>query len=248
MQEVALISGGASGIGLETAKRLRNNNVEVWIGDVQDELGADVAAQIGAHYVHLDVSKKEDWDAAIHEINHVHGRLTKLVNNAGIADAGDLENETPLGFMRTIEVNLLGVFLGCQAGAKLIQASGGGAIVNVSSIFGLVGDQAALAYCASKGGVRSMTKAIALGLAEQQSNIRVNSIHPGFAATPLVANAVGALDEATAAEYMARTVGRTPLGLAQPEQIAGAIVFLLSDDAAHMTGSELVIDGGFTAA
>jgi len=248
MQEVALISGGASGIGYETAKRLRANNVEVWIGDVQDELGANVAAEIGARFVHLDVTKQEDWDSAIAEIKHVHGRLTKLVNNAGIAAAGDLENETVNGFMRTIEVNLLGVFLGCQAGAKLMKASGGGAIVNVSSIFGMVGDQAALAYCASKGGVRAMTKAIALGLAEEQSNVRVNSVHPGFAATPLVANAVGALPEEDAAAYMARTVGRTPLGMAQPDQIAGAIVFLLSDDAAYMTGSELVVDGGFTAA
>jgi len=245
---VALISGGASGIGLETAKLLKQRGASVWIGDLQDSLGQAVAEDIGAHFIHLDVTKPEDWAAAMDAIQSKDGKLTHLVNNAGIGAGANLETETLEGFTRTINVNLVGVFLGCKSAAPLMAASGGGAMVNVSSIFGIVSDPLSIAYSASKGGVRAMTKAIALDLHARQTGIRVNSVHPGFAATPMVSSAVSDMAAAEAEQYAARTVGRTPLGMAEPIQIARAIVFLLSSDSDYMTGSELVVDGGFTAA
>jgi len=244
---VALISGGASGIGFETAKLLKQRGASVWIGDVQDSLGESVAKDIGAHFLHLDVTKPEDWSAAVDAIQGQDDKLTHLVNNAGIGVSANLEEETLEGFMRTINVNLTGVFLGCKTAAPLMAASGGGAIVNVSSIFGIVSDPLAIAYSASKGGVRSMTKAIALDLHGRNTGIRVNSVHPGFVVTPLVSNAVSGMSESDAEKYTERTVGRTPMGMAEPEEIARAIAFLLSSDSSYMTGSELVVDGGFTA-
>ncbi len=246
-EQVALISGGASGIGLETAKTLRTRGATVWIGDVQDAIGQRAAEDIGARYAHLNVTQEADWAALIGAIEAQDGKLTQLVNNAGIAAGANLEEQSADGFMKMLEVNLFGVFLGCKSAAGLMARSGG-SIVNVSSIFGMVSDPLAIAYSASKGGVRAMTKAIALDLNARGTGIRVNSVHPGFAATPMVAGAVGTLDAAAAEAYGARTVGRTPLGMAEPQQIARAIAFLLSDESNYMTGSELVVDGGFTAA
>ncbi len=246
-QQVALISGGASGIGLATAKKLIARGASVWIGDIQETQGEKVAAEIGAHYVHLDVTQESDWISAIDQIKDQAGRLTQVVNNAGIGSLGNLESVTVEAFTNTLQVNLVGVFLGCKIAAPLMEQSGGGSIVNVSSIFGMVSDQHAIAYSASKGGVRTMTKAIALDLNARATGIRVNSIHPGFADTPLVDGALAEFDAEEAEAFALRTVGKTPMGVASPKQIARAIVFLLSEDSDYMTGSELVVDGGYTA-
>ena len=246
--KTVLISGGASGIGLATAKRLIAGGARVWITDIQDDLGQTVAEEIGAIYAHLDVANEDDWIAVVELIVSQGQGLHFVMNNAGVVSGGNLETETADGFMSVLSINLLGVFLGCKICAPLIEVAGGGAIVNVSSIYGMVSDPTVLAYSASKGGVRAMTKSIALDLAERQTNIRVNSLHPGFAATPLVEDAVGALEPAEGEQFTARTVGRVPLGLAEADQIAAAAVFLFSDDSSFMTGSELVVDGGFTAA
>lgn len=245
--KVALITGGASGIGLAAATTLAKLGARVFIGDLQDEAG-QAAANIGGDFVHLDVSAKTDWDACVAAIKEKAGRLDILVNNAGIAAGGTLETETLEGFNRTLAVNLTGVFLGCQAAVPLMSRSGGGSIINVSSIFGQVSDQFTVAYSASKGGVRTMTKAIALDCADRQTGVRVNSIHPGFVATPMVATATGAMPEEVAASYAARTVGQTPMGrIGEPDDIGDVIAFLASDASRYMTGSEVVVDGGFTA-
>jgi NAD(P)-dependent dehydrogenase (short-subunit alcohol dehydrogenase family) len=247
-EKVALVTGGASGIGLAAATTMARQGARVFIGDVQDELGQKSAASIGGEFVHLDVSAPEDWSACISLIEEKAGRLDILVNNAGIAAGGTLETETLEGFNRTLAVNLTGVFLGCQAAVPLMSKTGDGSIINVSSVFGQVADQFTLAYSASKGGVRAMTKAIALDCAARNTGIRVNSIHPGFAATPMVATATGALPEDEAEAYAARTVGQTPMGrIAEPDDIGDVIAFLASDASRYMTGSEVVVDGGFTA-
>ena len=246
-KQVALISGGASAVVLPTAKKLIARGASVWIGDIQDAQGEKIAAEIGAHYVHLDVAQEMDWISAIDQIKDQAGRLTQVVNNAGIGSLGNLESVTAEAFTNTLQVNLVGVFLGCKIAAPLMEQSGGGSIVNVSSIFGMVSDQHAIAYSASKGGVRTMTKAIALDLNARATGIRVNSIHPGFADTPLVDGALAEFDAEEAEAFALRTVGKTPMGVASPKQIARAIVFLLSEDSDYMTGSELVVDGGYTA-
>ena len=246
-QQVALISGGASGIGLATAKKLIARGASVWIGDIQETQGEKVAAEIDAHYVHLDVTQESDWISAIDQIKDQAGRLTQVVNNASIGSLGNLESVTVEAFTNTLQVNLVGVFLGCKIAAPLMEQSGGGSIVNVSSIFGMVSDQHAIAYSASKGGVRTMTKAITLDLNAHATGIRVNSIHPGFADTPLVDGALAEFDAEKAEAFALRTVGKTPMGVASPKQVARAIVFLLSEDSDYMTGSELVVDGDYTA-
>ena len=245
--KTALISGGASGIGLATAKRLIADGATVWISDIQDELGESVAEEIGATFVHLDVVNESEWISVVELIASQGQGLHFVMNNAGIAVNGNLETETTEGFMRTININLLGVFLGCKVCAPLIEVSGGGAIVNVSSIYGMVSSSKVVAYSASKGGVRAMTKSMALDLAERETGIRVNSIHLGFAETPLVENAIAQLEPEEGEQFSARLAERALLGLADPDQIAAAAVFLFSDDSSFMTGSELVVDGGFTA-
>ena len=246
--QTALVSGGASGIGLATAKRLLAAGATVWIADIQDEKGEQIAEEIGATYVHLDVSKEADWISVVELIASQGEGLNLLMNNAGIVIGGTLETQTAEEFLRTTNINLLGVFLGCKVCAPLMTISGGGSIVNVSSIWGMVSDSGAVAYSASKGGVRTMTKAIALDLADRATQIRANSIHPGFTATPMVEDSVLEMEPEEAAQFAARTIERVPLGLGEADQIAAAAVFLFSKDSSFMTGSELVVDGGFTAA
>ncbi len=151
-------------------------------------------------------------------------------------------------WQKTLDVNLTGVFLGCQTMLPLLRESAAGAIINISSVFGIVGDQAPVAYCASKGAVRMLTKSAALHCAKMSPSIRVNSVHPGFVETPMVTEGIRAVPEDMAREYMGRTVGQVPLGrIGQPNDIAGIVLFLASDDARYVTGAEFVVDGGFTA-
>ncbi len=247
-KNIALITGGASGIGLATAQALTASGSQVFIADIQDDLGREVAQSLDGEFVKLDVSSEADWNAAIQTVEEKAGRLDVLVNNAGIGAGGTLESTTLEDFNRTLSVNLTGVFLGCKAAVPLMQKSGGGSIINISSIFGIVADELSLAYTASKGGVRSMTKAIALDCAARKTGVRVNSVHPGFVQTPLVENGVSAMPAEMAEAYGARTVGQTPMGrIGEPSEIGDVIAFLASDASRFMTGSEIVIDGGFSA-
>ena len=247
-KNIALITGGASGIGLATAKALIAAGSKVFIADIQGDLGRKAAQNLDGEFIKLDVSSEDDWNAAIQTVEEKAGRLDVLVNNAGIGAGGTLESTTLEDFNRTLSVNLTGVFLGCKAAVPLMQKSGGGSIINISSIFGIVADELSLAYTASKGGVRSMTKAIALDCAARKTGVRVNSVHPGFVQTPLVENGVSAMPAEMAEAYGARTVGQTPMGrIGEPSEIGDVIAFLASDASRFMTGSEIVIDGGFSA-
>jgi 3(or 17)beta-hydroxysteroid dehydrogenase len=253
-QKTAIVTGAASGIGAATARRFVAEGARVVLTDM-DESGAELAAELAkkgtAKFVAHDVVDEAGWARVIATAEETFGPLDVLVNNAGIATAGRIEDLTLEVFRKTITVNLEGVFLGTKhAVAAMRKHKRAGSIVNVSSAMGLVGAPGASAYCASKGGVRLFTKAIALEVAKE--GIRVNSVHPGGVKTAIwrkqswwssVVERAGSEEAAFQA-----IVGPTPQGrLADPDEIAEAIAYLASDGARFVTGSELVIDGGLTA-
>ena len=246
---VAIVTGAARGIGAATAHRLAREGAAVLLTDVLDEEGDALATEIRrtegrAAYEHLDVTSEPEWRRAVDRAATL-GQVGVLVNNAGIARIEDLESESREGWDRLIAVNQTSVWLGMQAAARVLRRRGG-AIVNVSSIYAASGGTGtSFAYHASKGAVRVMTKNAAIRWAKE--GIRVNSVHPGFVDTPMVAPfTTGASEEAAAMRDYIR--GSTPLGrIGRPEEIAAAIAFLASADASYITGAELYVDGGFTA-
>lgn len=237
---VALITGGASGIGKATAKRIAADGGSVVIADLQDEAGNAVVEEIEksggkATYVHLNVTDEEGWANAVASTLEAFGRLDILVNNAGIGDTEPLEVTTVDTWNRVVAVTQTSVFLGMKAAAEALKNSGQGSVVNISSMYGIVGSGVSPAYHAAKGAVRLLTKTTALGWAKE--GVRVNSVHPGYIDTPIL----GDTDRNM-------LIGATPMGrLGQPEEIAAMIAFLASDDASFATGAEFVIDGGYTA-
>lgn len=242
---VALITGGASGIGKATAFRFIEEGAQVVISDIQDSLGENVAKDLQAKggeaiYLHHDVASEDSWKEVISKIEAKYGRLDILFNNAGIGDTLTIE-DTPLdNYMKTTAVTQTSVFLGMKLAAPLLKKSKHASVINNSSIFGISGGfGASPAYHAAKGAVRLMTKSAALGWATQ--GIRVNSVHPGFIDTPILGNA----KETEFGKVLLQVTPMNRLGL--PEEIAAGVAFLASDDASFMTGSELVIDGGYLA-
>ena len=244
--KVALISGGARGQGAAEARLFAAEGAKVVFGDILDELGAQVEAEIRelgseATYVHLDVTREEDWAAAVQSAVDRYGKLDILVNNAGIVSWGRLEDSSSEEWDRIMEVNAKGVFLGTRAAIPEMRRIGGGSIINISSISGLVGqDTVQAAYNASKGAVRLLTKTTAIQYASE--GIRANSVHPGSVATPMTAA------RQADPEILRQSESRIPLGrIGQPLDIAYGVLYLASDESSFLTGSELVIDGGFTA-
>jgi NAD(P)-dependent dehydrogenase (short-subunit alcohol dehydrogenase family) len=250
--KIVLITGGASGIGLASAEACAREGALVVITDVNATEGESqarrlVADGLGVEFLPQDASSEADWRRVVDEILRRHGQLDVLVNNAGIAVIAPIEQETLEGWRRTQAVNMEGVFLGTREAIRAMKG-GGGSIINISSIEGIVGEPMVPAYNASKGGVRILTKSVALYCAQQGYRIRVNSVHPGYVATALVANAIGALPPVQAAALQQDLLSRIPLGrLAEPREIANVVLFLASDESSYMTGSELVVDGGYTA-
>lgn len=241
-----LISGGASGIGLATACRALACGAHVAIGDIDAAAGERAAREHhGLHFVRLDVVSDASWAQAVDDVKTRFRRLDGLVNSAGIFIVGDIERLSLDDWHRTMAVNVDGVFLGCRHAVRAMK-SHGGSIVNLSSVSGLVGGHNVTAYNASKGAVRLLTKSVALHCAKEGYGIRCNSVHPTFVDTPMYQ---ATLELSRDPEKMrAALTAQIPLGrVAQPDEIAAAIVYLLSDDAAFVTGSELVIDGGLTA-
>ena len=244
--KVALISGAARGIGAATARLFAREGARVVIGDLLDADAHGVEAEItrgggqGA-FIHLDVISEAEWTAAVAEAERRFGRLDVLVNNAGIGGAGRLEETSRAEWDRVMEVNATGVFLGTKAAIPALRRAGAGAIVNISSQLGLVGmDDSSPQYQASKGAVRLLTKLTALQYAKE--GIRANSVHPGPIVTPMTEKRRA--DPAT----RARMVSRIPLGrYGEAEEIAYGVLYLASDESRFVTGSELVIDGGWTA-
>lgn len=237
---VALVTGGASGIGKATAIRIADEGGSVVIADVQDEAGEAVAEEIRqgggkAAFVHLDVTDEPGWADAVATTLDDFGGLDVLVNNAGIGDTEPLEVTTVETWNKVVAVTQTSVFLGMKAAGDALKKSGHGSVVNVSSMYGIVGSGVSPAYHAAKGAVRLLTKTTALGWA--QEGVRVNSVHPGYIDTPILGD--------TDRDML---IGATPMGrLGQPEEMAAMITFLASDEASFATGAEFVIDGGYTA-
>ena len=257
--KVALISGGARGIGAETARLMAEAGAEVAIGDVLDEPGRQTAAAIGraALYTRLDVTSEAGWQAAIAAVTGHFGGLDILVNNAGIFLGKSLEEASLEEWHRLCAVNLTGVFLGTKLALPALRdrarnSPHGSAIVNLSSVAGLVGSSGDPLYSMTKGGVTLFTKSAALEFARKGYRVRVNSIHPGTTDTDMGDQVVAmrarnlATNDLDAARHQA--LERLPLGrLGTVSDIAKGIVFLASDDAGFMTGAGLVVDGGITA-
>lgn len=241
--KVALISGGASGLGEAQALLFASEGAAVLIGDIQDDKGAAVVDRITATggqaaFVRLDVADAASWDNAVAVAIERFGALTTLVNNAGIFHPGGIESETLEGWQRMVAINQTGVFLGMKAAAPELKKSGNGAIVNISSLFGLIGSANAISYHASKGAVRVMGKAGALEFAKQ--GIRVNTIFPGQIRTPILADITPEQDRAIKAMIPMGEVG-------DPEDIAYGSLYLASDEAKYVSGAELWIDGAWYA-
>jgi 3(or 17)beta-hydroxysteroid dehydrogenase len=249
--KIALVTGGARGIGRATCLRFAAEGALVLVSDLDLEAAREVAATIEtsggrAEALALDVTDEAAWAALIAAVAGRHGRLDVLVNNAGIVLPGNAEEATLADWRSTQAVNGEGVFLGTRAAIELMKA-GGGSIINLSSIEGLIGEPKTAAYNYSKGGVRIFTKSAALYCASQGYGIRVNSVHPGFIATELVERALASVPEAEAQAMVERVLHETPLGhMGEPIDIANACLFLASDESRYMTGAELVIDGGYT--
>lgn len=249
--KVALVTGGASGLGAESCRRLAREGAKVVLTDLAAEAGQAVADDIlaaggEARFLGQDVTDQARWAEVVAATMERHGRIDVLVNSAGVGNGGEPILEATLeGWRRIIGINLDGTFLGIRHVAPVMAAQGAGSIVNLSSILGKVGLPGASAYCASKGGVALLTKSVALELAP--AGVRVNSVHPGFIETPMVVNAFRESESEN--EMRDMIVSRHAMGrLGMAREIADAIVFLASDEASFMTGSELVIDGGYTAA
>ena len=235
----ALITGAARGMGAAHARAFVAEGARVVLADVADDEGRALAAELGdvARYVHLDVTDAEGWTAAVRVAEEEFGGLDVLVNNAGVFLRAPLEETTPETWHRILDINLTGPFLGMRAALGALTASGRGSIVNVSSTAGMEGYPGYHAYGASKWGLRGLTKSAALELASV--GIRVNSLHPGGVATPLIE----AFREITDADLEGSTLTR----LARPEEVTGLVVFLAGDESSYCTGAEFVVDGGITA-
>ncbi|MDY0909934.1 glucose 1-dehydrogenase [Microbacterium sp. CFBP9034] len=233
--KVALISGGARGMGASHARLLVEEGAKVVLGDLLDAEGEALAAELGdaARYVHLDVTSYSDWETAVELAVREFGRLDVLVNNAGIANFGSIEEYTLDQWDKIIAINLTGVFYGIKAAIEPLKSSGKGSIINISSTAGIQGYEALPGYNAAKFGVRGLSKNAALDLGRY--NIRVNSVHPGVIRTPMTDE----LDTPQSHVALHR--------VGEPIELSNLVLFLASDESSFSTGSEFIADGGETA-
>ena len=244
--KVAIITGGARGQGATEARMFAQEGARVVIGDIRDEQGMQVEAEIRelggeAVYLHLDVTSTDDWQQAIDTAEQRFGKVDVLVNNAAIVLRKNIEETTADDWDNIMEINAKGVFLGTKAVIPAMRRAGGGSIINISSISGLV-SIGPPAYVATKGAVRLFTKSTAIQYAAE--NIRANSIHPGSVDTDMRREGMGA----STPEEIQERINQIPLGrVGTTEDIAYGVLFLASDESSFMTGSEVVIDGGYTA-
>ena len=251
--KVALVTGGASGIGAACAATLAREGASVVITDLQDPKGEALAREIGggAIFLHHDVTSEEAWIGVVAEVKRAFGRLDILVNNAGIGlSCPSITQMSLADFRRQQAVNVEGVFLGLKHSIPLMREAGnGGSIINMSSVAGLKGTAILAGYCATKGAVRLLTKAVALECADAKDGIRVNSVHPGIIETPIWETIVGmeAPGSNSPPDLEAMSAMIVPLGVkGLPQDIADGVLWLASSESRYVTGTELVIDGGLT--
>lgn len=247
--KVAMVTGAASGLGRAIASLLAEEGAAVAVTDISDDDGQALVDEISstggqAIYINLDVRSETSWRAALDTAEEHFGKLNVLVNNAGIAPPGNATMDFEL-WRNTMSINLDGVFLGCKYGIETMSRCGEkGSIINMSSVMAMVGQATTVAYSASKGGVRSLTKAAAMDCAVRKLPIRVNSVHPGTCVTPLVQ----AYYDSQPPEVLQAQVDRHPIGhLGEALDVAYAVLYLASDESKFVLGSELVVDGGMLA-
>lgn len=239
--KVAVVTGGASGIGAETARRFLREGARVVIADVNDELGKTVAEELGpqALFVHADVTSQDDWDQLLRVTSEQFAPLDVLVNNAGGGrGVGKIVDEVYEGHQAILELNVSSVWMGTRAALPIMAESGGGSIVNISSIDGLVGVSGMTTYAASKFAVTGLTKTVAFE--GGPLGVRVNSVHPGFIETPMVLKNTGKVRARLEAAVQKQPIAR----FGKPEDVANAVLFFASDESSYCTGTSLVVDGG----
>lgn len=239
--KVAIVTGGARGMGESHARRLVEEGAKVVLTDVLVDEGEAVARELGcnAHFMRHDVTSEAQWKQIISDSENIFGPVSILVNNAGIASWGPLETLEETDFRDVIDINLVSVFLGMKSVVPSMKNAGGGSIINISSVSGIVGTPLTLAYTASKFAVRGMTKTAAIELASY--SIRVNSIHPGFIRTPM------AVPTPESEELLAGVIDATPAHrMGEPEEVSNIVVMLASDETQFSTGAEFVVDGGLS--
>lgn len=243
--KVALVTGAAAGLGEAAARRLAAEGAAVVVTDVDEANGRAVAESLGALFVAHDVADEAAWARAIEATEARHGRLDILVNNAGITLMGSIEEMSLEGFRRTIDIDLIGTFLGCKAALPVMKRGGGGSIVNIASISGLQASANLVAYNAAKAGVTLMSKSIAMHCATTRTGIRVNTVHPGVIRTAMLDKVMAQVPDPDA--LMAGFVAVHPIGhIGEPDDIAEMVLYLASDRSKFVTGATMVVDGGAT--
>lgn len=248
--KVAIVTGGALGLGEAQSKLLAKEGAKVVVTDIKPNEGNQVVKEINddggeATFIKHDVTSEDQWRDVIDTTQKTYGRIDIVVNNAGIGIAGSAESTSLKDWRKVQAVNLDAVFIGTREGIKAMKDHGG-SIINLSSIEGIIGDATLAAYNASKGGVRLFTKSAALHCAKAGYNIRVNSVHPGYIWTPMVENFLRSQGDVQQGRQHLGTLH--PVGhLGEPDDVAYGVLYLASDESKFVTGSELVIDGGYTA-
>ena len=246
--KTALVTGAASGIGLQTSIRLAEEGARVIMTDINLEEGRQQAEKPGANatFLKLDITEEEEWISVLDETAKQFGRLDILVNSAGMVLIADVEQITLDDWRKVHAVNLDGTFLGCKHGVRVMKKFGSGSIINLSSVSGMIGGFNLAAYNSSKGAVRMLTKSVALHCARAGYGIRCNSIHPTFIETPMLESMIrDSPDPEKARQTLVRQVPLRRIG--KPDDVANMIVYLASDESTFVTGTEMVIDGGVIA-
>lgn len=246
--KTALVTGAASGIGLQTSIRLAEEGALVMMTDINHEEGLQQAERLGANatFLKLDITEEEEWISVLGETVKRFGRLDILVNSAGMVLIADVEQITLEDWRKVHAVNLDGTFLGCKHGVRVMKEFGAGSIINLSSVSGMIGGFNLAAYNSSKGAVRMLTKSVALHCARAGYGIRCNSIHPTFIETPMLESMIrDSPDPEKARQTLVRQVPLRRIG--KPDDVANMIVYLASDESTFVTGTEMVIDGGVIA-